>query len=76
MEEWRKLPGLAEFPGTLYLGDDRDLDPRYPSQKLTQAQALDMQPGLAPESAAKGAALYAQEGIHLPNPKPSRRPQP
>ena len=66
MDEWRKLPGLAEFPGTLYLGDDRDNDPRYPSQRLSQAQALDAQPGLNPSAAAKGAVLYKQEGGHPP----------
>ncbi|KAK9792940.1 hypothetical protein WJX73_000671 [Symbiochloris irregularis] len=63
MREWQKLPGLAEFPGTLYLGDQRDNDPRYPSQKLTQAEALERQPGLSAEAAAGGAVLYAQEGF-------------
>ena len=64
MKEWQKLGSqLAEFPGTLYLGDARDNDPRYPSRKLTQQEALNLQPGLAPEAASSGAVLYEQEGV-------------
>lgn len=64
MREWQKLGApLAEFPGTLYLGDARDNDPRYPSRKLSTAEALRQQPGIAPEAAASGAVLYEQEGF-------------
>lgn len=66
MREWQKLGApLAEFPGTLYLGDARDNDPRYPSRKLSTAEALRQQPGIAPEAAASGAVLYEQEGATL-----------
>ena len=69
MEEWRRLPmraksgdALAEFPGTLYLGDDRNADPAYPSTSVTAEEVANLEPELVSTEAAAGARLYQQEG--------------
>ena len=68
MEQWRQLgDNLREFPGTIYLSDQRDADVAYPSTVITAEELSDMEPGLAREAAALGARLYRQEGLHSCN---------
>lgn len=94
MEEWRRLPvktgqeeSLAEFPGTIYLGeppfqglsspkssqtdalhtvslvgDTRESDPGYPSDRLSGAEVARLEPELSPHFAEKGGRRYRQEG--------------
>ena len=49
--------------GTVYLGDQRDRDPRYESQPLSKEDTLRAQPGLSESAVANGATLYPQEGV-------------
>ena len=51
-----------ECTGTLYLGDRRDGDSRYPSERLSREQTLQEQPGISGRLADDGAVLYRQEG--------------
>lgn len=64
MEVWRSLGALAQFPGTLVLGDTRSGSAAYSSDPLMPEHLALLEPCLSSEAAAQGGRLYRQEGAH------------
>ena len=62
MNVWSSLGGLAQFPGTLVLGDARPAQEAYPSEGVSPESMALLEPCLCPTAAAQGARLYRQEG--------------
>lgn len=65
MEVWRSLGALAQFPGTLVLGDARPENEAYPSDQILHDSLALLEPGLSSRAAAKCARLYQQEGAQV-----------
>ena len=65
MNVWSSLGGLAQFPGTLVLGDARATQEAYPSDGVTPESLALLEPCLSPTAVAQGARLYRQEGGQL-----------
>ena len=65
MNVWSALGGLAQFPGTLVLGDARPAQEAYPSDDVSPESLALLEPCLASTAAAQGARLYRQEGEQL-----------
>ena len=62
MNVWSSLGSLAQFPGTLVLGDARPAQEAYPSEGVSSESLALLEPHLSPTAAAQGARLYRQEG--------------
>lgn len=62
MKLWQQYPGLAAFPGSLLLADQRDDDASYPSSLLSPEELASEEPGLAQKARHGGARLYQPEG--------------
>ena len=62
MQLWHQFPDLAEFPGTISVGDARDEDPAYKSSNLSSADVSSIEPELSDDARAQPMRLYSQEG--------------
>ncbi|KAK9824712.1 hypothetical protein WJX74_000161 [Apatococcus lobatus] len=66
MQLWHQFPDLAEFPGTISVGDARDEDPAYKSSNLSSADVSSLEPELSADARAQPMRLYSQEGFAYP----------
>ncbi|KXZ48061.1 hypothetical protein GPECTOR_30g156 [Gonium pectorale] len=65
LRRWKaEWPGLVSECGSLLLDEEDGPsidDPAYPGRRLSPEEVLRLEPHIAPEAAARGAVLYAQE---------------
>ena len=76
MQQWRNFPELAEFPGTIAVGDARDEDSTYKSSNVRPDTLSSLEPQLSPEAAAQPLRLYSQEGTACFDPLTPTPPPP
>ena len=62
MQLWQELSELAEFPGTIAVGDARDEDPTYKSSNIDPKDMGSFEPQLSSKALAQPLRLYSQEG--------------